>query len=443
MDKTASATKKGAEMGSLLRSVKKRKKSRRLGEVEIVRREEYGELEVDSKVEMIRALVPLGLMHVHELLDEEVRALAGERYARKDEPERGRRHGTNPGTVGLAGQRVPIRVPRVRSIGGGEIPLRSYEDLSHGGEVNDLLLKRVLWGISCRNYEAAAEAIPGAIGLSSSTVSRGFVQASAAKLREMQERDLSGEDVVALFLDGKAFADATMVVALGITLCGAKRFLGFVETDTENAQVLTPFLRSLLERGLDISQGLLVIIDGGKGLHAAVKKAFCKRALIQRCQWHKRENVVSYLSKGEQASWRQRLQRAYNRPEYKDALAALEQLHGELEERNQSAAGSLEEGLDETLTLHRLGVYGVLGRSLKTTNCLESVNALVEGRCAKVDHWKNSSQRQRWLATALVDIEPRLRKVMGYRHLPELREALKRELKIEPKTSAVSKKKVA
>jgi transposase-like protein len=309
--------------------------------------------------------------------------------------------------------------------------------------VNDLLLKRVLFGISCRNYEAAAEVVPGAIGLSSSTVSRGFVQASAAKLRELQERDLSGEDVVALFLDGKVFADATMVVALGITLSGDKRFLGFVETDTENAQVLTPFLRSLLERGLDVCQGVLVVIDGGKGLHAAVKKAFCKRALIQRCQWHKRENVVSYLSKGEQASWRKRLQRAYNRPELKDALAALEQLHAELEERNQSAAGSLKEGLEETLTLHRLGLYGVLGRSLKTTNCLESVNALVEERCAKVDHWKNSSQRQRWLATALVDIEPRLRKVLGYRHLPKLREALKRELKIETMTSTVSKKKVA
>ena len=271
------------------------------------------------------------------------------------------------------------------SIEGGEIPLRCYEAVSHGGEVNDLLLKRVLYGISCRNYEAAAEAIPGAIGLSSSTVSRGFVQASAAKLREMQERDLTGEDVVALFLDGKTFAEATMVVALGITLCGENRFLGFVETDTENSQVLTPFLRSLLERGLDISQGLLVIIDGGKGLQAAVKKAFRKRALIQRCQWHKRENVVSYLSKGEPASWRKRLQWAYNRPEYEEALTALEQLHGELEERNQSAAGSLEEGLEETLTLHRLGVHAVLGRSFKTTNCLESVNALVEERCAKVD----------------------------------------------------------
>ena len=384
-------------MGSLLRTVKKCKKSRRLGEVEVVEREEYTELEVDSKVEMIRALVPLGLMHVHELLDDEVKALAGERYARKEELERGRRHGTNPGTVGLAGQRVPIRVPRVRSMEGGEIPLRSYEALSHGGETNELLLRRVLYGISCRNYEAAAEAIPGAIGLSSSSVSRGFVQASVGKLREMQERDLSSEDVVVMFLDGKTFADATMVVALGITLSGEKRFLGFVETDTENERVLTPFLRSLLERGLDISQGLLVVVDGSKGLRAAVNKAYRKRAVVHRCQWHKRENVVSYLSRSEQVLWRRRLQRAYNRPEYKEAFAAIQQLHSELEERNQSAAASLEEGLEETLTLHRLGVYGVLGRSLKTTNCLESVNALVEERCAKVDHWKNSSQRQRWL----------------------------------------------
>lgn len=432
-------------MGSLLRSVKKRKKSRRLGEVEVVKHEEYAGLEVDTKVEMIRSLVPLGLMHVHELLDDEVKALAGERYARKDELVRGRRHGSNPGTVGLAGQRVPIRVLRVRSVESGEIPLRSYEALSQGVETNDLLLRRVLYGISCRNYESAAEAIPGAIGLSSSTVSRGFVQASASKLREMQERDLSGEDVVAMFLDGKTFADATMVVALGITLSGEKRFLGFVETDTdtENEQVLTPFLRSLLERGVDISQGLLVIIDGGKGLRAAVKKAFRNRALMQRCQWHKRENVVSYLSRSEQTPLRKRLQWAYNRPEYDEALTALTQLHRELEQRNQSAAASLEEGLGETLTLHRLGVYAVLGRSFKTTNCLESVNALVEERCAKVDHWKNSSQRQRWLATALVDIEPRLRKVVGFRHLPKLREALQRELKIGAKTSIVSKRKVA
>ena len=441
-------------MSSVLRSVRKRKKGRTLGAVDIIDRAEYAELEVDAKVELIRSLVPLGLMHIEELLDEEVTALAGERYARKDPSVGGRRHGSNPGTVGLAGQRVPIRVPRIRHVTEREIPLRSYEAL-HGDRAvklltrvlygiscrnYDRLLTRVLYGISCRNYEAAAEAIPGAIGLSGSTVSRAFIQASATKLRELQERDLSGEDVVAIVLDGKTFAEATMVVALGITMTGDKRFLGFVETDTENEQVVTPFLRSLVERGLDVSQGLLVIVDGGKGLRAAVHKAFRHRALVQRCQWHKRENVVSYVAKREQPVWRQRLQRAYNRPAYDEALAALKSLQRELEDRNQSAAGSLAEGLDETLTLHRLGVYGVLGRSLKTTNGLESINALIEERCAKVDHWQNSSQRHRWLATALLDIEPRLRKVMGYRHLPRLRDALKRELKIDTTTS---KKKAA
>ena len=328
----------------------------------------------------------------------------------------------------------------MRSVAGSEIPLRSYEALRGDGEVNDLLLTRVLYGISCRNYEAAAETIPGAIGLSGSTVSRGFIQASTAKLREFQERDLSSEDVVAVVLDGKTFADAVMVIAVGITISGEKRFLGFVETDTENERVLTPFLRSLVERGLDLAQGVLVILDGGKGLRSAVRKAFRHRALVQRCQWHKRENVVRYLAKNEQPVWRQRLQRAYNRPAYDEALGALEKLQGELDDRNQSAAGSLAEGLAETLTLHRLGLYGVLGRSLKTTNGLESVNALVEERCAKVDHWQNSSQRHRWLATALLDIEPRLRKVMGYRHLPTLRAALMRELKIDTTTS---KKKAA
>ena len=427
-------------MSSVLRPVRKRKKGRTLGPVNIIQREDYTDLELDTKVELIWSLIPLGLMHVQEVLDQEVTALAGERYARKDASVGGRRHGTNPGTVGLAGQRVPIRVPRMRHVAGSEMPLRSYEALRGDGEVNDLLLTRVLYGISCRNYEAAAETIPGAIGLSGSTVSRGFIQASTAKLREFQERDLSSEDVVAVVLDGKTFADAVMVIAVGITISGEKRFLGFVETDTENERVLTSFLRSLVERGLDLAQGVLVILDGGKGLRSAVRKAFRHRALVQRCQWHKRENVVSYLAKNEQPVWRQRLQRAYNRPAYDEALGALEKLQGELDDRNQSAAGSLAEGLAETLTLHRLGLYGVLGRSLKTTNGLESVNALVEERCAKVDHWQNSSQRHRWLATALLDIKPRLRKVMGYRHLPTLRAALMRELKIDTTTS---KKKAA
>ena len=183
-------------MSSVLRSVRKRKKGCTLGAVDVIDREGYAELEVDAKVEWIRSLVPLGLLHIEELLDEEVTALAGERYARKDPSVGGRRHGSNPGTVGLAGQRVPIRVPRIRPGTEREIPLRSYEALHGDRAVNDLLLRRVLYGISCRNSAAAAEAIPGAIELSGSTVSRAFIEASAAKLRALQERDLSREGVV-------------------------------------------------------------------------------------------------------------------------------------------------------------------------------------------------------------------------------------------------------
>ena len=414
-------------MGSLLRRVRKRKQC--FGKVEVLRREEYEELELDAKVEAIRGLIPLGLMHVQELLDQEVMALAGPRRAREDGAP-GTRYGSNPGSVRLGGQRVPIRVPRVRT-DRGEIPLRGYQAMHDSGEVNDQLLRRVLYGISCRNYGVAAESIPGALGLSSSSVSRAFVEASAAKLKEFQERDLSKDHYVALFLDGKTFSDATMVIALGVTSRGEKRFLGFVETDTENEKVLTPFLRSLLERGLDITAGLLVVLDGGKGLRAAVNQAFKKKSVVHRCMWHKRENVVSYLPKGEQASWRRRLQRAYDRPTYAEAKAELTKLLRELEQRNQSAAASLAEGMEETLTLHRLGVFALLGMSFKTTNCLESANALIEERCAKVDAWKNSSQRHRWLAAALLDIEPRWRRVRGYQHLPKLEEAVARALKIK------------
>lgn len=418
-------------MSSVLRAVRPRKsKSRRLGKVEVVDRSRYEAMDLDTRVELILGLIPLGLMHVSEVLEDEVKELAGEKHARKVGEELGSRHGSNPGTVRLGGQRMGVRVPRVRS-DRGEIPLRTYQALhGGGGQVNEVLLRRVLYGISCRNYEQAAESIPGSIGLSSSTVSRSFVEASATRLREFHDRDLSGEDYVAIFLDGKTFADATMVIALGITITGEKRFLGFVETDTENGKVLTAFLRSLLGRGLDISNGILAILDGGKGLRAGVRQAFKKRSVIQRCMWHKRENVVSYLPKREQASWRRRLQRAMDRPTYEEARSGLEALHADLEEINQSAAASLREGFEELLTLHRLGLFAQLGRSFKTTNCLENVNSLVEERCAKVDCWKNSNQRQRWLATALIDIEPRLRRVIGMRHLPALRDAVRRELKI-------------
>lgn len=413
-----------------MRSIsKRRRKSKRLGEPVEGSALGFHDQPIDTQVELIRALIPLGLMAMQEMLEAEVCALAGARYGRGDEVYR---HGTNPGSVKLQGQRHPVRVPRVRRRRGQEVSLESWTALKQTGEPDEILLRRVLYGLSCRNYASAAEALPGAIGLSSASVSRAFVEATREHLKAFRERELSKLDLVAVFLDGKTFAEDTMVIALGITMDGEKVPLDFVQTDTENARVLAPFLRSLVDRGLDLSQGLLVVMDGSKGLRSAVRQGFGKYAVVQRCQWHKRENVLAYLSKAQQPIWRRRLQRAYDRPTYKEAQAQLTQLHQELGLVNESAAASLREGLEETLTLHDLGIFPLLGPSFKTTNCLESLNAMIEERCGHVDHWKNSNQKHRWLAAALTDIEPRLRRVQGYRHLPKLRLALQKALRIGP-----------
>ena len=408
-----------------------KRKVRVLKAMPVVSREQYGELGFDARLELIRGLIPLGLMYIREELDREVDVLAGERYGREGGDPDLVRHGTNPGSVRLMGQRVGVRVPRVRNRAlNQEVRLKSLEAMRGDGEVNERLLRGVLHGLSCRRYEAAAGAIPGAIGLSPSTVSREFVQASAERLRQFQERPLHRYDIVTIFLDGKAFGEDTLVMALGVTAEGEKVMLGFVQTGTENEKALSDFLRNLLDRGLSVDRGVLVVVDGGKGLRSAVEKVFGSRALVQRCQWHKRENVLSYLPKSEHGRWRGRLQEAYQKPTYEEAKTALLKVHQELAQRNLCAAHSLEEGLEETLTLHRLGLFPLLGASFKTTNCIESVMSQVEQICAKVDCWKNSMQKHRWLAASLLAIEPRLNKVRGAVHLPYLRTALQKELNL-------------
>ena len=412
--------------------VQRGKKDRRMGEPSELDWEAIEALKTEARIELIQALIPVALAEVRRTLGEEVERLAGQRHARKDEGESCYRHGSNPGSVRLGGQRHPVRVPRVRGPE-GEVRLESYDRLHGGsGEVDEGLYRKVLLGISCRDYEAAVEAVPGAIGLSKSTVSREFKKATARQLKAFQERDLSQYDVVAVFLDGKSFAEDQMVLALGTTLNGDKVLLGFVQTDTENGRAIRIFLGGLVDRGLDLSAGALVVIDGSKGLKAGAEAAFRSQVLIQRCQWHKRENVVTYLPRKEQQHWRGRLQRAYQRPTYEEAKRDLLAIRSELEELNQSAVASLDEGFEESLTLHRLGVFALVGRSLKTTNVIESVNAQAEQRCGRVDHWKNSNQKHRWLAAALLDIEPRLRRLSGYRHLPLLRTAIQKELDITP-----------
>ena len=268
--------------------------------------------DLDARVALIQALIPVALDKVHEALKAEVQSLAGERYARTGRQPGHVRWTPQRGSIYLADQKIPIVVPRVRDrLRNQEVPLQIYERFQEPRALDTGLLHKVLGGLSTREYERCAEAVPEAFGLSASTVSRRFKRASARKLRELTERRLEGYDLVALLLDGKTFAEDEMVAAVGVTFTGEKVLLGFVQTATENRKVCAAFLRELVERGLRIDVGLLVLTDGAKGLHAAVREVFGTAAVLQRCQWHKRENVLDYLPERHRATFRRKLQAAY------------------------------------------------------------------------------------------------------------------------------------
>lgn len=415
-------------MGKIVRQ--RRKKSK----VKIITRKAMesmpeGAKTIEGRVELIQMLIPLGLKAVNDELQEEFRQLTGERYRHDGGPSR---WGKQAGSVYLGDEKFRIEVPRVRDVKGDrELTLESYARFQRPRQMDESVMKKVLLGLSCGRYEETARTIPEAFGISRSTVSRRTIRASAKKLQALMGRPLDQDDFVAVFMDGKSFAEDGIVLAVGITIEGEKRILGMVQTATEKESVIVEFLEKLKDRGLDYRQGLLWMVDGSKGLLKAIRNGFNGFTLIQRCQWHKRENVVGYLPKCEQKKFRAKLQEAYEKPTYAEAQEALAKIHKELRILNQSAAASLEEGLEETLTLHRLGLFEKLGVSFKTTNVIESIQARLGQYTDKVDYWRNSDQKQRWVAAALLDLEPRLRRVKGMKYLPELRHAIQRELGIQ------------
>lgn len=385
--------------------------------------------ELDPTIEMIQALIPLGLKAVEDELQRSVTRLAGPRYQHGPEDRRYYRWGRERGSVYLADQKVPVQVPRVRDMHEGrEVRLASYEALQSPRQADTHLLGRVLRGLGCRNYAETSALVPEVFGLSASTVSRRFIRASSARLQELTERDLSGHDFVALFMDGKSFGDDEMVIAVGVTIEGKKVILGMVQTSSENASVCKAFLKSLVERGLSFDRGLLVVLDGAKGFHRAAREVFGRCGVIQRCRWHKLENILSYLPESKRPAFRRKLQAAFGQSTHAQAKAALKRVRAELALLNRSAAQSLDEGLEETLTLHRLGLAEELRLSFTTTNVIESIQAHVGRLTDHVDHFRNSEQKHRWVGTALLEIEPRLRRVRGCKHLALLREALKQEI---------------
>jgi len=404
-------------------------KVRKAKAVEVMKLNEYGALEVDSRVALIQELIPIGLMHVAEELKKEVEELAGERYQRGG--IRGYdRWGEQEGSVYILDQKIPIKVPRVRDTSNHrEVSISTYKKLQQPTvKAEDKLLKKVLYGLSCRDYRECSEAIPEALSLSPSSVSRRYIEASRKKLKERTDRRLEGYDIIAMVMDGKAFGDDGMIIALGVTVEGRKVFLGIIQSSTENHKVCRDFLLKLIDRGLRYDKGLLCIIDGAKGIRKAINEVFGIHGIVQRCQWHKRENIVAYLPKHQQEEFRNKLQAAYSKEDYKKAKAAIQAIKSELRLINESAVNSLEEGFEETLTIQRIGMHREIMRSFKTTNMIESVMALVGQRTDKVEDWKNSNQKQRWVATSLLSIEQRLNRVKGYRHLIELRNALQREI---------------
>lgn len=386
--------------------------------------------DLDVKAELIQSLIPLALSHISEALQEEVIQLCGERHDR-NRPRGNVRWTSQPGSINLADQKVPIMRPRVRNrLENREVKIPLYERLQSSANYEDMVLRKLLHGMSCRRYAESSALIPEVFGMSAGRVSKRFIRASSRKLKQFQSRRLDNYDLVALFIDGKKFQEDGLVIAMGITVKGDKVLLGFVQTGTENGNVCREFLEGLIERGLVYQQGLLCVIDGSKGLCKAITATFGSYAMIQRCQWHKRENVVGYLSKTLKAEYRRKLQAAYEQPSYEKAKRALSCIARELHDINISAKNSLKEGLEETLTLHRLGLFKQLGTSFKTANCIESIMSLVGQKTNKVDYWRNSDQKQRWMASALLDLEPRLRKVRGCKQLLLLRKAVQKELKI-------------
>ena len=404
-------------------------KVRKAKAVEVKDLGEYGAMDLDSKMALIHELIPIGLMYVKELLQEEVKQLAGERYQRNGISGYDR-WSKQQGSIYIQDQRIPVMVQRVRDTKNNrEIPLSTYERLQvPTADADEKVLKRILYGLSCRNYRECSEAIPEALSLSPSTISRRYIRASKRKLQELMERKLDRYDFIAIVMDGKSFGEDGIIMAVGITIEGKKALLGLIQSGTENHTVCRDFLQQLIARGLRYEQGLLCVIDGAKGFRKAITEVFGVHGIVQRCQWHKRENIVEYLPKKVQKEFRKKLQTAYEKEDYAEAKAALLAIKKELCLINESAVGSLEEGFEETLTVHRLGVSKGLRKSLKTTNVIESVLALVSQKTDKIDYWKNSDQKQRWVATALLDIETRLNRVNGYRHLKNLRIALQREI---------------
>lgn len=391
------------------------------------------ESDTQTKLALLKNQFEISIMLINEILEDEVREYSGERYKR-DKPKGGRysRWGYNPGSVWIGEEKVGIQVPRIYdNKERRNKALENYEQLKDIEPDENRLMKAILYGLSTNDYKSIVEQFIDSRGLSRSKVSQRFIEESSKRLEEFSNRDLSVENYISIFIDGKYFHKEQIVIALGITEDGRKIPLGFIQTTKENSTSIKQLLSNLIDRGLKYEDGLLFVIDGSKGIRKAVEDTFGKYSVIQRCQWHKRENIISYLNDKDKEIYKKKLNKAYNAETYEDALKELMQIHNELLKTNRNAANSLMEGLEETLTLHRLGINEEFKKSFSTTNVIENLNSQLVKYTRKVKNWKNSDQRQRWIASGLLEIEKRMKRVNNFNNLHILKEKLIMDVKLK------------
>jgi transposase-like protein len=372
-----------------------------------------------------------GVQLMKLLMEAEVEQRVGERSQRQSERS-AHRWGSERGYGVVMGQKVPLQRPRVRTRDNHEVRLGSYEMFHRGEPLTETVWEKLMLGLSTRQYGEAVRQFVEAYGLEKSAISEHFIEASRAKLKAMMERRLDKIKLCALMIDATPFAGQQMVVALGVSQDGRKMILGLRQGATENATVAGELLSELLERGLDFSEPRLYVLDGGKALHRAVRKQAGEQPAIQRCQVHKRRNVLDHLSEEHKPAVANRLNAAYALEDYAAAKQALDQLHRELMELNPSAARSLEEGMEETLTVHRLQIPPQLRKSLASTNVIESAFSIVERVCSNVKRWHGGDQRERWVGSGLLVAEKQFRRIQGYKQIPFLLRSLEALLPSRP-----------
>ena len=376
---------------------------------------------------LYETVIGAGLACVDEVLEAERAALCGARYAHLVDREASRA-GHVASSLVLGGRRVAVNRPRVRSAAGHELKLPSWQEWSGRDPLQQRALEQMVLGVSTRRYARSLEPLPKAItvrGISKSAVSERFVYGTERKLAELMSRDLRGLSLVALLIDGVHFAEHVVLAAVGVDEHGTKHVLGLREGATENASAVRALLGELVERGLDTNRSLLVVIDGAKALHKAVVEVFGAHALIQRCREHKKRNVTEALPERLRATVRSAMSQAYATRDPRRARRLLDNLARRLEHQHPGAAASLREGLEETLTVMRLGLPENLERVLSSTNLIENLFSRVREIGRRVRHWQSGTMVLRWTAAGVLEAERGFRKLTGYRAMPALVAALR------------------